>query len=65
MQPATSWWAAAGFSTASSFVVLKYDAAGSFLWQSRAAAIGEYKPGAVNTLAVDAAGNSYAAGHAA
>jgi hypothetical protein len=52
-------------STASSFVVVKYDAAGSFLWQSRAAAIGEYKPGAVNALAVDAAGNTYAAGHAA
>jgi hypothetical protein len=52
-------------STASSFVVLKYNAAGSFLWQSRAAAIGEYKPSAVNTLAVDAAGNTYAAGYAA
>ena len=52
-------------STASSFVVLKYNAAGSFLWQSRAAAIGEYKPSAVNSLAVDAAGNTYAAGYAA
>lgn len=50
--------------TASSFLVLKYAATGSLLWQSRASSIGEYKPSAVNSLAVDAAGNTYAAGYA-
>lgn len=50
--------------TVSSFLVLKYSAAGSLLWQSRATALGEYTPGAVNSLVVDAAGNTYAAGYA-
>jgi hypothetical protein len=52
-------------STASPFVVVKYSAAGSLLWQARAAAIGDYKPSNVNSLVVDAAGNTYAAGYAA
>lgn len=49
-------------STASSFLVLKYNAAGTLQWQVRAPLAGEYVPSGASDVAVDAAGNSYAVG---
>lgn len=45
-------------------IVLKYNAAGTLLWQARPAVAGDYTPNTIASLATDAAGNVYAAGHA-